>query len=209
MEPKQCVTLPKQFHGMLKWNWCYSICAVLADCCSNPKFTCMLVLHMIHLSSNPYFYHKVSVDWTCIIIGYESGYVRFYTENGTLLLEEQLHSESVIGIKCQSQHSPRPDINFELKPEEIYIQYNSCVCILNGANLFPILRNCRQHLKQSMLFVLNKWLLTFNLKTGCRQKKAFKQRIYFSAVISQCMCSARAIWAATNYLCESKAMLPH
>lgn len=89
------------------------------------------------------------MEWTCIAIGYESGYLRFYTENCSLLLEEQLHNECIVSIKCQSQHSPRPDINFELKPEEIYVQYINCICIINGPNLFGILNNYKKQLNQS------------------------------------------------------------
>nr|CAH7750373.1 unnamed protein product [Callosobruchus chinensis] len=85
----------------------------------------------------------VGPDWTCILVGYDSGYVRFYTESCELLLEEQFHNENIKNVKCQSQHSPRPDISPDLHPEEIYVQYQSCVCVLSGPQLFPHLKTCR------------------------------------------------------------------
>ncbi|CAH0555656.1 unnamed protein product [Brassicogethes aeneus] len=88
----------------------------------------------------------VGPDWTCIMIGYDSGFVRFYTENHELLFEEQLHCENITSIKCQSQHSPRPDISSELHPEEIYVQYQSNLCVISGPVLFQNLRNCRSQL---------------------------------------------------------------
>ncbi|EFN79470.1 Rab3 GTPase-activating protein non-catalytic subunit [Harpegnathos saltator] len=83
-------------------------------------------------------------DWTCITIGYNTGFVRFYTETGAMLLEEQIHNESILGIKCQSSCSVKHgDVGYN---EEIYILYNSGVCILQGFPLFSTLRACRNHL---------------------------------------------------------------
>lgn len=79
-------------------------------------------------------------------MGFESGFVRFYTEKCELMLEEQLHNEVVSGIKCRSQHNPRPDIAPDLHPEEIYVQYQSTVCVLPGSQVFPILRSYRGEL---------------------------------------------------------------
>ncbi|XP_060527509.1 rab3 GTPase-activating protein non-catalytic subunit isoform X2 [Cylas formicarius] len=88
----------------------------------------------------------VGPDWTCILIGYDSGYMRFYTENGDLLFEEQFHNENINCITCQSQHNPRPDVSSELYPEEIYIQYQSNVAVIGGYELFTNLRKCRSQL---------------------------------------------------------------
>ncbi|XP_072760669.1 rab3 GTPase-activating protein non-catalytic subunit isoform X2 [Anoplolepis gracilipes] len=84
-------------------------------------------------------------DWTCIAVGYNTGFVRFYTETGALLFEEQIHNESVLGIKCQSFSLPRHSGDAGCS-EEIYISYNSGVCILQGFPLFSTLRACRNHL---------------------------------------------------------------
>nr|XP_012216087.1 PREDICTED: rab3 GTPase-activating protein non-catalytic subunit isoform X1 [Linepithema humile] len=84
-------------------------------------------------------------DWTCIAVGYNTGFIRFYTETGALLLGEQIHCESVLGIKCQSYSLPRHTGDASCS-EEIHILYNSGVCILQGFPLFSTLRACRNHL---------------------------------------------------------------
>ncbi|XP_066258054.1 rab3 GTPase-activating protein non-catalytic subunit [Euwallacea similis] len=88
----------------------------------------------------------VGPDWTCVVLGFDSGYVRFYTDNGDLLLEEQFHNENITSIKCQSQHNPRPDLCPELHPEELYIQYQSNICVVIGQQLFENLRHFRTQL---------------------------------------------------------------
>ncbi|KAL7296960.1 hypothetical protein TKK_0009400 [Trichogramma kaykai] len=87
----------------------------------------------------------VGADWTCIVVGLSSGFVKFYTETGALLLEEQLHSESIVNIKCQSYRTPRNSGETGTQ-EEIYILYNTVICILQGFTLFSTLRAYRNHL---------------------------------------------------------------
>ncbi|XP_015586731.1 rab3 GTPase-activating protein non-catalytic subunit isoform X2 [Cephus cinctus] len=84
-------------------------------------------------------------DWTCIAVGFSTGFIRFYAETGPLLVEEQLHSEAVLGIKCQSYSAPRHAGDTSLS-EEVYVSYSSAVCILQGFPLFSTLRACRNHL---------------------------------------------------------------
>ncbi|XP_066592229.1 rab3 GTPase-activating protein non-catalytic subunit [Prorops nasuta] len=87
----------------------------------------------------------IGSDWTCVAVGFNTGYVRFYTETGSLLVEEQLHNEPVLNIKCQSfsppKHSGDPGL-----VEEVHIVYSSTVCILQGFPLFSTLKACRNHL---------------------------------------------------------------
>ncbi|XP_076280641.1 rab3 GTPase activating protein [Lasioglossum baleicum] len=84
-------------------------------------------------------------DWTCIIVGFNTGFIRFYTETGALLLGEQLHNESVIGLKCQSFRSPKHAGDTGVT-EEVHVIYNSVLCVLQGFPLFSTLRACRNHL---------------------------------------------------------------
>ncbi|XP_031368306.1 rab3 GTPase-activating protein non-catalytic subunit isoform X3 [Apis dorsata] len=84
-------------------------------------------------------------DWTCIIVGFNTGFIRFYTETGALLLGEQLHNEPVVGLKCQSFRSPKHSGDTGLS-EEVHVTYNSVVCVLQGFPLFSTLRACRNHL---------------------------------------------------------------
>nr|XP_023024436.1 rab3 GTPase-activating protein regulatory subunit [Leptinotarsa decemlineata] len=81
-------------------------------------------------------------DWTCILVGFDSGHVRCYTETCEILFEEQFHAEKIISIKCQSQHNSRSDISI-FSGEKIYIQYQSIICFLRGADFFPMLKKIK------------------------------------------------------------------
>lgn len=85
------------------------------------------------------------IDWTCLAVGLDSGFLRFYTETGVLLLEEQLHNESILGIKCQSLSAPRHSGEVQ-SSEEIYVLYKSVVCLLQGFPLFSTLKACRNYM---------------------------------------------------------------
>ncbi|XP_031839232.1 rab3 GTPase activating protein isoform X2 [Nomia melanderi] len=87
----------------------------------------------------------INPDWTCIIVGFNSGFIRVYTETGALLLGEQLHNEPVIGLKCQSFRSQK-HAGDTGSTEEVHVLYNSVICILQGFPLFSTLRACRNHL---------------------------------------------------------------
>ncbi|XP_050481312.1 rab3 GTPase-activating protein non-catalytic subunit isoform X2 [Bombus huntii] len=84
-------------------------------------------------------------DWTCIIVGFNTGFIKFYTETGALLFGEQLHNEPVVGLKCQSFRSPKHVGDIGLA-EEVHVTYNSVVCVLQGFPLFSTLRACRNYL---------------------------------------------------------------
>lgn len=113
------------------------------------KIKAVLCLPVVEQNGNT----VIGLDWTCILVAFDSGYVRFYNENCQFLVEEQFHSENITSAKCQSQHGPRPDISLNLQPEEIYIQYQSNLVVLNSIQLFQILRNCRMQLAKGNQFV--------------------------------------------------------
>ncbi|KAL6256765.1 hypothetical protein P5V15_011702 [Pogonomyrmex californicus] len=106
---------------------------------ANEWITSVICLPLISLGK------ATGPDWTCIAVGYNTGFIRFYTETGALLLEERIHNESVLGIKCQSFSLPKHAGDAGCN-EEIYILYNSGICILQGFPLFSTLRACRNHL---------------------------------------------------------------
>ncbi|XP_018329568.1 rab3 GTPase-activating protein regulatory subunit [Agrilus planipennis] len=133
-------------------------CETLAD----ELITAVLCLPVVTQNQSSH----VDTEWTCIAVGFQSGRIRFYTEDSKLLLCEQFNTDNVCSIKCQSQHSPRPDINPDLRIEEVYIQYPSNVCVVSGNHLFGILRNHRSQLiggnldigpNDSSLVVPKKW----------------------------------------------------
>nr|CAD7424763.1 unnamed protein product [Timema monikensis] len=84
-------------------------------------------------------------DWTCIIVGFSSGRIHFYTETSSLLISEMLHDEPVLNLKCQSYGLPRHSAAPE-QLEELYVLYPSAFCVLPGFGLFQTLRACRNQL---------------------------------------------------------------
>lgn len=70
------------------------------------------------------------VDWTCIIIGLSTGGVQFYSENGSILYEKQLHNENILNIRILG--------------EEISIFYPSCVVVLQTTHLIPLLKSLKE-----------------------------------------------------------------
>lgn len=69
------------------------------------------------------------------------------------MLGEQLHKESVIGLKCQSFRAAKHTGDTGLM-EEVHVIYNSVVCVLQGFPLFSTLRACRSHLARGIVINL-------------------------------------------------------
>ncbi|RZF48247.1 hypothetical protein LSTR_LSTR006214 [Laodelphax striatellus] len=84
-------------------------------------------------------------DWTCIAVGYSSGFVRFYTETGDLLFSESLHKSAVTGLKCQSCLPPHLAAGCE-QNEELHVLHKNVVCCVRGFSLFTNLRERRNQL---------------------------------------------------------------
>ncbi|XP_048353922.1 rab3 GTPase-activating protein non-catalytic subunit isoform X3 [Sphaerodactylus townsendi] len=87
-------------------------------------------------------------DWTCIVVGFTSGYVRFYTENGVLLLAQLLNEDPVLQLKCRTYDIPRhPGVTEQ--NEEMSILYPSAVVTIDGFSLFQSLRACRNQVARA------------------------------------------------------------
>uniref|UniRef100_A0A182VWH5 Rab3-GAP regulatory subunit N-terminal domain-containing protein n=1 Tax=Anopheles minimus TaxID=112268 RepID=A0A182VWH5_9DIPT len=82
---------------------------------------------------------QTMVDFSYIIVGLDDGQVLFYGENGTLIHSQIFHQEPIQAIKAQSGKH----IN-----EELYVLYPSCSVILQGAQVFPLLRSLRQQINR-------------------------------------------------------------
>uniref|UniRef100_A0A182NQE9 Rab3 GTPase-activating protein regulatory subunit n=1 Tax=Anopheles dirus TaxID=7168 RepID=A0A182NQE9_9DIPT len=82
---------------------------------------------------------QTMVDFSYIIVGLDDGRVLFYGENGTLIHTQIFHQEPIQAIKAQSGKH----IN-----EELYVLYPSCSVILQGAQVFPLLRSLRQQINR-------------------------------------------------------------
>ncbi|KAJ8980472.1 hypothetical protein NQ317_013225 [Molorchus minor] len=100
------------------------------------KVKSVLCVPIIGQTHNTY----VGPEWTCIIVGYDSGFVRFYTEHCELLMQEQFHCENITSIKCQSQHNPRPDISPDLHPKKYIYNIRAMNCrdeLIKGRSDLP------------------------------------------------------------------------
>ncbi|XP_072040294.1 rab3 GTPase-activating protein non-catalytic subunit-like [Amphiura filiformis] len=87
-------------------------------------------------------------DWTCVVIGFTSGYIRMYTENGALLLSQLLHEDPVLKLKCRTYEVPRyPGIGEQ--QEELTILYPTALVTVDGFSLFQSLRACRHQLARA------------------------------------------------------------
>ncbi|XP_033105383.1 rab3 GTPase-activating protein non-catalytic subunit-like [Anneissia japonica] len=87
-------------------------------------------------------------DWTCVIVGFTTGYVRMYTENGALLLSQLLHEDPVLKLKCRTHDAPRyPGIAEQ--PEELSILFPTSLVLVDGFSLFQSLRACRNQLARA------------------------------------------------------------
>lgn len=87
-------------------------------------------------------------DWTCVIVGFSSGYIRFYTETGTLLLSQLLHSEPVQRLKCRTYEPPR-FLGDNEQHEELLILFKRALVTIDGFSLFQSLRACRNQVARA------------------------------------------------------------
>nr|XP_004670175.2 rab3 GTPase-activating protein non-catalytic subunit [Jaculus jaculus] len=87
-------------------------------------------------------------DWTCIVVGFTSGYVRFYTESGVLLLAQLLNEDTVRQLKCRTYAIPRhPGVTEQ--NEELSILYPAAIVTIDGFSLFQSLRACRNQVAKA------------------------------------------------------------
>ncbi|KAF4522485.1 hypothetical protein B566_EDAN002570 [Ephemera danica] len=119
----------------------YNIVSHANICEPGEEITSVLCVPLLsQLKSSP-----SGTDWTCIVVGFSSGYVRFYTEDKKLLAGEQFHGEPVSHLKCQSFRRASHSAASE-QAEELYVVYPTCVTTLPGFSLFQTLRACRNQL---------------------------------------------------------------
>ncbi|CAF3032410.1 unnamed protein product [Rotaria socialis] len=92
---------------------------------------------------------RSSHEWTCVIVGFTTGYVRMYTEDGILLFSQIFHDESVAQLKCHTQF-PSPIRSLTEQPDELYIRYiSSILVVIDGLSLYQLLKVCRDHVLKS------------------------------------------------------------
>ncbi|XP_078349429.1 rab3 GTPase-activating protein non-catalytic subunit-like isoform X1 [Oculina patagonica] len=89
-----------------------------------------------------------SPDWTCIVAGFTSGYMRIYLQNGSMLLSQFLHDDPVLRLKCRTWQ-PYKNYGTAEQVEELAILYPSALVIIDGFSLYQSLRACRNQLARA------------------------------------------------------------
>ncbi|XP_064085104.1 rab3 GTPase-activating protein non-catalytic subunit-like [Macrobrachium nipponense] len=88
-------------------------------------------------------------DWTCIIVGFTSGHVAMYTENGLILLSQLFEEGSVISLKCRTLPSGSAATLVQDMSEELIILYPRSITTIDGFSLFQTLRGCRNQVAKA------------------------------------------------------------
>ncbi|XP_078488494.1 rab3 GTPase-activating protein non-catalytic subunit [Ciona intestinalis] len=85
-----------------------------------------------------------STDWTCVVVGFSSGYVRMYTETGSLIISQLLHELPVVQLNCRTYEGNKTSHNNSAEVgDELTILYNDTLIVIDGFSLFQTLRACR------------------------------------------------------------------
>lgn len=88
-------------------------------------------------------------DWTCIIVGFTSGYVAMYTENGLVLLSQQFEEEVVLSLTCRTHPAGSPLVLAQDGTEELVMLYPRAITTIDGFSLFQTLRGCRNQVAKA------------------------------------------------------------
>lgn len=88
-------------------------------------------------------------DWTCIIVGFTSGYVAMYTENGLVLLSQQFEDQIVLSLTCRTHPAGSPLVLAQDGTEELVMLYPRAITTIDGFSLFQTLRGCRNQVAKA------------------------------------------------------------
>ncbi|XP_068227254.1 rab3 GTPase-activating protein non-catalytic subunit-like [Palaemon carinicauda] len=88
-------------------------------------------------------------DWTCIIVGFTSGHVAMYTENGLVLLSQLFEEGAVLSLKCRTLPSGSAATLVQDMSEELVILYPRSITTIDGFSLFQTLRGCRNQVAKA------------------------------------------------------------
>lgn len=118
----------------------------LAGLAADEKITALVCLPLVSQQKS----NEGAVDWTAIVIGFNTGFIRVYTESGQLLLAQKLHDEPVSSIKCSSFYSPasngkRVHTNEADQLDEITVTFSRIVLIVEGFAFYQTIRAARNH----------------------------------------------------------------
>jgi len=167
----------------------------------NEVITSLLLVPLVSQQKSSFGSH----DWTAIIMGFSSGYLRIYTESGGLLLSQILHDEPIIDIKCQTFQPNTNNNSSNDQLDEIILVYPSAIVLIEGFTLYQTLRSCRNQLAKtqsssnsnfglsfmsssvdnSLPFTYKKWNLQNNDRIADCDNVGISSRNLFDHLVSQ------------------------
>lgn len=92
------------------------------------------------------------VDWTALVFGLSSGYVKFYTEQSICLFTLKFFETPVISIKCQTQKiiaSGRSELHFPTMIDGLLVASKSSAVTIDGIGLYENLKISLQDLAKN------------------------------------------------------------
>lgn len=87
-----------------------------------------------------------SIDWTALVFGLSSGYVKFYTERATCLLSLRFCEEPIVSLKCQTmktETNAQSEAHFAIISDEMLIAHKTCIFIIDGICLHENLKKAK------------------------------------------------------------------
>ncbi|KAF0294323.1 Rab3 GTPase-activating protein non-catalytic subunit [Amphibalanus amphitrite] len=130
-----------------------------------------------------------AADWTCLVVGQQSGHLVFYTEDGSLLFRQRLHESSVLSVSCSSrQVSPTVE-------DELTVVFEDAVVMLDGFSLYQTLRACRNQLARVRAggggglevppLARSKWELRLQQRLETAENVGFRSTALFDHLLQQ------------------------
>lgn len=92
------------------------------------------------------------VDWTALVIGFSSGYVKFYNQQSICLSSFKFCDEAVLSLKCQTlknNSNARSETHFPVIIDELLITHRSFAITIDGMSLYEILRIAKNEVVES------------------------------------------------------------
>jgi len=79
----------------------------------------------------------------CIGVGYNTGCLRFFSQDGTLLISQYLHNEPIRSLRLRSSHFKASE-----GEEELTIHFSDVVVSIEGTSLYASLKSCLRNILQ-------------------------------------------------------------
>jgi len=91
---------------------------------------------------------RANSSWNCAAVGFDSGFVRIYTDSGKLLVQKAFHTSPVTNIKVQTTPDSKhfTSVIYSQSVSELLLIYDRQVVTVSGTDLFETLTANRSEL---------------------------------------------------------------